>query len=189
MGEGESWLAGHQRLAEWSEAATRVPVLGSVWGRLVQRPKELVRFTKFALVGLSGMAVDFTVLNIVKRLLENAGFGVGWSIAAEPHQIQLAAANTVSFSIAVVNNFVWNRLWTFPESRERPIAGQLFQFTVVNVFGWAINTILLLLMDQFVFQHFVSERLSYNLAKAFAIGVVLFWNFGVNRIWTYRDID
>jgi putative flippase GtrA len=39
-----------------------------------------------------------------------------------------------------------------------------------------------------VFQHFVSPRLSYNLAKAFAIGVVLFWNFGINRIWTYRGI-
>ena len=48
---------------------------------------------------------------------------------------------------------------------------------------------LLVVLDQYVFQNFVSERLSYNLAKACAIGVVLFWNFGINRIWTYRGIE
>jgi len=30
--------------------------------------------------------------------------------------------------------------------------------------------------------------LGYNVAKAIAIIVVLFWNFGVNRVWTYRGI-
>ena len=44
-------------------------------------------------------------------------------------------------------------------------------------------------MDTYVFSLFFSDRMSYNLAKAFAIGVVLFWNFGVNRIWTYKGIE
>ena len=189
MGDSEGWLAGHQRIAAWSDAATRLPLVGTVWGRLLQKPKELVRFIKFAIVGLSGMVVDFTVLNIMMRLLERADFGSGWGVPFEQHQIQLAAANTVSFSVAVLNNFIWNRYWTFPESRERPFGRQLVQFVVVNLFGWAINTVLLLVMDRYVFGHFVSEPLSYNLAKAFAIGVVLFWNFGINRIWTFRDID
>jgi len=48
--------------------------------------------------------------------------------------------------------------------------------------------VLLVVMDRYVFQSLFSVRLSYNLAKAFAIGVVLFWNFGVNRIWTYKGI-
>jgi putative flippase GtrA len=30
--------------------------------------------------------------------------------------------------------------------------------------------------------------ISYNFAKAFAIGVVLFWNFTANRLWTYRGL-
>ena len=44
-------------------------------------------------------------------------------------------------------------------------------------------------MHEYVFQNFFSERLSYNLAKAVAIAIVLFWNFGINRIWTYRGIE
>ena len=89
----------------------------------------------------------------------------------------------------MLSNFTWNRLWTFPESRERPLGSQLAQFATVNVIGLLINTVILVVMDTYVFSHFVSERLSYNLAKAFAIGVVLFWNFGVNRIWTYKGIE
>jgi putative flippase GtrA len=179
----------HSRLSRWSAWMAGIPLLGGIWTRLRENPKELERFTKFAIVGTIGAVVDFAVLNIMKWFFEGIDFGVGWTVALEPHQIQLIAANTISFSVAVVSNFTWNRLWTFPESRERPIGTQLAQFTVVNVLGLGINTLVLLIMDQYVFQPFVSERLSYNLAKAFAIGVVLFWNFTMNRIWTYRGID
>jgi putative flippase GtrA len=166
-----------------------LPGIGPVWSRLRNNPKELERFVKFAIVGTIGAVVDFTVLNIMKAVFERIGLGVGWSASIDPHEIQLAAANTISFSVAVLSNFTWNRLWTFPESRERPIGRQLTQFAIVNIIGLGINTLLLLVMDRYVFQHMVSPRLSYNLAKAFAIVVVLFWNFGANRLWTYRGIE
>jgi putative flippase GtrA len=167
----------------------RLPLVGRIWRKLLENPKELERFLKWMIVGTIGAMVDFAVLNLMKWILGGLGLGVGWNLSMEPRQIQLAAANTISFSVAVLSNFTWNRLWTFPESRERPLGSQLVQFAVVNVLGWGINTLLLLVMDQYVFQHFVHERLSYNLAKAIATIVVLFWNFGVNRIWTYRGID
>lgn len=179
----------HPRLGRWSEWATTLPLVGRIWSGVMENPKELERFVKFGIVGIIGMVVDFTVLNIMKLLLESVGLGEGWATPFGPHEIQLVAANTVSFTAAVLSNFTWNRLWTFPESRERPIGTQLLQYTVVNVAGWIINTVLLVVLDQMVFQHVVSERLSYNLAKAIAIGVVLFWNFGINRIWTYKGIE
>jgi putative flippase GtrA len=169
--------------------AAGLPVVGKIWGRMLERPKELERFIKFALVGVLGMVVDFVVLNIMKGAFETMGLGVGWDFPLSPHEVQLVAANTISFSAAVLSNFTWNRLWTFPESREQPLGKQLVQYTIVNIAGWAINTVLLVLLDQYVFQHLFSQRLSYNLAKAIAIGVVLFWNFGINRIWTYKDIE
>lgn len=182
-------LETHPRLNRWSTWTAHLPVVGPLWRKFLAKPKEVERFVKFAIVGAIGAVVDFIVLNLMKRVFEAMALGVGWGIALPPHQIQLVAANTLSFSAAVLSNFTWNRLWTFPESRQRPLGGQLLQFTVVNVLGWGINTVLLLAMDHFVFRHFVSVRLSYNLAKAFAIGVVLFWNFGINRIWTYRGIE
>ncbi len=177
------------RFRRWLAWATGLPLMGQVVNRLLSNPKETERFVKFAIVGAIGAVVDFTVLNVMKRLFEAVELGVGWNVALEPHQIQLVAANTISFSVAVLSNFTWNRLWTFPESRERPLGRQLAQFAIVNVLGLGINTIVLLALDQYIFQNFLSERLSYNVAKAFAIGVVLFWNFGVNRVWTYRGIE
>jgi putative flippase GtrA len=166
------------RLWSWVQG---LPFLGRPWVRLVKSPRELERFLKFSVVGTIGAGVDFAVLNVLKLWFESLGLGVGWSATWPPHEIQLVTAATVSFSAAVLSNFTWNRLWTFPESRQRPLGSQLAQFAVVNILG--------LTTDRYIFQHLVSARLSYNLAKAFAIGVVLFWNFGVNRVWTYRGIE
>jgi putative flippase GtrA len=39
-----------------------------------------------------------------------------------------------------------------------------------------------------VLQHYVPDPYDYNLAKMCAIGIVLFWNFFANRLWTYRGL-
>jgi putative flippase GtrA len=189
MQESNTRIDAPRSRGRWSSRLAALPFVGGISARLFQNPKELERFVKFALVGAFGAVVDFAVLNIMKWLFETIHLGRGWDVGLAPHQIQLIAANTISFSVAVLSNFTWNRLWTFPESRERPIGSQLAQFAVINVLGLVINTLILVSLDQYVFQHFLSERLSYNMAKAVAIGVVLFWNFGMNRVFTYRGIE
>jgi putative flippase GtrA len=189
MGNIITTLDSHPRLSKWSAWLEKWPVVGRVWRKFLDNPKEFERFIKFAIVGTIGAVVDFVVLNITKLIFESIGLGVGWSLAMEAHQIQLIAANAISFSAAVLSNFTWNRLWTFPESRERPLGSQLVQFAIVNVLGLVINTVILVGLDQYVFRHIFGARVSYNLAKAVAICVVLFWNFGINRIWTYKGIE
>lgn len=134
-------------------------------------PKEIRRFVKFAIVGALGAIIDFGLLNLLRGYF-------GW---------ELLWANTFSVSAAIVSNFVWNRLWTFPESRARKKRKQLPQFTLVNLIGLLINNIIVVGIDAFLVPY-IGEPLSYNIAKAVAIGVVLFWNFGVNRLWTYRGL-
>ncbi len=131
---------------------------------------EVRRFLKFGVVGTIGAVVDFSVLNLGIQVFSLAKW----------------LANTFSFSAAVLSNFVWNRLWTFPESREKPFLPQLGQFLLVNLAGYGINQAIFLSLDRYVFSAW--GVWGYNLSKAIAIGVVLFWNFGVNRIWTYREI-
>ena len=86
----------------------------------------------------------------------------------------------------MLSNFAWNRFWTYPESRSKPLAGQLGQFFVVNLAGLAINLTVLNALDPF-FTHLLGP-LGYNAAKAVATVVVLFWNFFINRFWTYSDV-
>jgi len=148
----------------------RLPLINRL--ELDRRPRELVRFLKFATVGAFGMVVDLSILNLLHHV-------VG---------LPLLVANSISFSTAVVSNFTWNRLWSFPESRERPILNQLGQFALVNVVGLGINNLVLWAVFRLI-TNFVPDPFDYNLAKITAIGVVLFWNYGVNRVWTYKGIE
>lgn len=135
-----------------------------------ERRAEVQRFGKFAVVGAIGAVVDFSILNLGIQVFDLAKW----------------LANTFSFTAAVFSNFTWNRLWTFPESRKEPLGRQLAQFFLVNLVGYAINQAVFLSLDRYVFAAW--GTLGYNVSKALAIGVVLFWNFGINRIWTYRNI-
>ncbi len=151
--------------------------------------KELTRFLKFAVVGTIGAMVDFGILYLLHVV-------VGWS---------LVVSNTISFTCAVLSNFTWNRIWTYPDSRGKPITAQLGQFFAVNIVGWAINTGILLALAgpltalartlPFIVTlgapdvAGLAHKVGYNAAKVMATGVVLFWNFFVNRFWTYNDVD
>ena len=143
----------------------------AVAGRFEVKPKELERFLKFMVVGTIGFVVDFGTLNLLVQL---ANF-------------PLLLANTISFSLAVVSNFTWNRLWTYPDSRSKAVRSQLVQFTLVNVVGLGINTLVLWALTP-PFTELVGD-LGYNIAKAIATVIVLFWNFFVNRYWTYSDVE
>ena len=141
--------------------------------------KEVRRFVKFATVGAAGSVTDFAVLNILIQ-----GFGAS-----------ILVANTVSFTAAVIQNFTLNRLWTFPESRTRDAGRQLAQFAIVSIVGLSINLVVVLGVHHALEALWISLLgvdvgfvVSYNFAKLVAIGVVLFWNFFANRLWTYRGL-
>jgi putative flippase GtrA len=144
--------------------------------------KELIRFGKFSVVGTIGAIVDFSILYLLHAVSH-------WN---------LALSNTISFTCAVLSNFTWNRFWTYPDSRSKPISSQLVQFFVVNIVGWAINTSILLALNvpfttlvsnlNLVATPEMAHKIGYNAAKVVATGVVLFWNFFINRFWTYNDV-
>ena len=153
-----------------------------------QNRKEFVRFLKFMVVGTIGAVVDFGILNALKLAFRAYGVDLGmWrlfgGLAVEGN---LTLANTISFTSAVISNFTWNRFWTYPESRSKPLGGQLGQFFVVNIAGLAINLTVLNALDP-LFKPWLGFY-SYNAAKAVATIVVMFWNYGVNRFWTYNDV-
>ncbi len=148
----------------------RLPIINRMG--FADRPKEFIRFLKFATVGVIGMGVDLSVLTISRELL----------------RLPLPLAVFLGFSVAVLSNFTWNRLWTFPESRQRALTSQLVQFVAINVIGLGINELVVLGLHP-IFSMLVADPAAYLGAKVIAIGIVLFWNYFVNRAWTYKGIE
>ena len=139
-------------------------------------------------VGTIGAVVDFGILNALKLAFRAYGVDLGmWRLFGQfSVEGNLTLANTISFTTAVISNFTWNRFWTYPESRSKPLGGQLGQFFVVNIAGLAINLTVLNALDP-LFKPWLGFY-SYNAAKAVATIIAMFWNYGVNRFWTYNDV-
>lgn len=150
---------------------------------LITNPRERVRFGRFAVVGLIGALVDFGTMNLLTRYL----------------RFPLVLAGTISFIAAVCSNFLWNRYWTYPDSRSKPIAKQLIQFGMVNGAGLLIRVPLLAILEPLFTNLFnmlpihipflSSSFLAKNADLAVAVVVVMFWNFFANRYWTYNDVS
>jgi putative flippase GtrA len=148
----------------------------------ISKPQERTRFLKFTVVGAIGAVIDFGIMNLLTHLF----------------YMPLTEAGTISFLCAILSNFLWNRFWTYPDSRSRPIARQLIMFFIVNLAGLAIRLPILKFLEPPIRQMFVqmalniplkAEFLGKNLTLMIAVSVVMLWNFFVNRYWTYNDID
>jgi len=149
---------------------------------VVSNTKERSRFLKFAIVGAVGSLIDFGVMNLLTRVFA----------------MRLIFAGTISFICAVLNNFTGNRYWTYPESRSRHIMRQLGMFFVVNAIGIAFRFPILYFAEppleaffrnEGILSAIKPETLAKNATLAIAIGIVMLWNYFVNRYWTYNDVE
>jgi putative flippase GtrA len=149
---------------------------------IVTNARERSRFLRFAVVGVIGAIIDFGVMNLLRDVF----------------MFPLVLAGTISFIAAILNNFIWNRYWTYPDSRSKPILRQLVEFSIVSASGLLIRVPILKFLEPITLKlvnwlplklDFISPvALSANLTLAVAVLVVMFWNFFVNRYWTYSDV-
>jgi len=131
---------------------------------------DLVQFIKFGIVGISGAAVDFGFYALLTRL-----FGLYYM-----------AATAISVFLAIINNFVWNKFWVFKKGSTGKGYQESVKFFIVSIVNYFFN----LGIFYFIINYTNLENLvgSYEdfLAKAIAVGIVLFSNYFGNKFWTFR---
>ncbi|MEX2043577.1 MAG: GtrA family protein [Patescibacteria group bacterium] len=126
----------------------------------IRRDKHARQFVKFVLVGLLTTAINFTVYGALLVL------GVYYLTAA-----------VISFSVATLNSYTWNRIWTFRAGKHR--IGKLAKFTTVQLAGLTLNLIGLWLLVEHAGLHEFP-------AQVLANGTVVMSNFIGNKFWTFR---
>ncbi|MDJ0583102.1 glycosyltransferase [Crocosphaera sp.] len=147
------------------------------------------RFIQFCLVGFSGLFVDMTVFFLLRK---------GLGLPFEPSTI-------LSAEVAIINNFLWNDLWTFrdissrqPGKRQR--IKRFIKFNVVCLAGVILQTLLgrffLTIFNELKLDEMITNVITNGLliellasdilAKFIAIVMVTFVNFWLNSKLSWR---
>ena len=132
--------------------------------------QEVTRFARFLAVGAVGTLLDFGILTLLK-------------LSGMPTLF----ANSLSFTAGLLNNFTWNRLWTFSDTIKTDWRKQLTQFTFVSLAGLALNNLIFLSLEGVLGALLGQPQWGYLPAKVIATGIVVFWNYFANRTWTFKN--
>jgi putative flippase GtrA len=128
----------------------------------MRRPANWLQLVRFGLVGGAGFIVNIAVYALFVH-------GVG---------AEYRLASVAAWLVAVVNNFILNRHWTF-DAREGRAHFQAIRFLLVSL---AAEIVVLLLLTLFV-QEAGFEKVA---AQALAVAVSMPLNFLGNKLWSFR---
>jgi dolichol-phosphate mannosyltransferase len=141
---------------------SQVAVTSELPGGRPGRLEGTLRFGRFAAVGASGYAVNLAVFALLVHALD----------------LPSPAAAAAAFCIALANNYLWNRLWTFRDTTGS-VRSQGTRFAVVSLVGLGFNLVLL--------SAFLSTGLGRLGSQACAVALVLPLNYLGNRHWTFAE--
>jgi dolichol-phosphate mannosyltransferase len=139
------------------------------------------RYIKFGIVGASGTVVNMAVLYLAQEHL--------FAAIAAPRQ-RLYASLALAIAIATVNNFTWNRLWTWSDRvrvalQQHAHLAQVPFSVMAGQFGRYATASWLGIGLQYGLTLWLSNSLHYLLANVIAIVVASVSNFLANDRWTF----
>jgi dolichol-phosphate mannosyltransferase len=158
-------------------------------GRAIWRERVLallrwllsIRYIKFGMVGASGTVVNIAVLYVGHEYLFQSLEGA----QGKPY-----ASLALAIAVATVNNFTWNRLWTWadrvaqaPQDADiealpsSSLGAQLAKYALASWFGIGL---------QYVITLWLAHSMHYMLANVIAIVIASVSNFLANDRWTFR---
>jgi putative flippase GtrA len=130
-------------------------------GDAARQSENWIQLAKFGLVGGSGYLINLGA----------------FALLAEDLRVTHQLAAIAAFAVAVVNNFLWNRYWTF-RLGGIPAGFQAARFFAVSIASLGLNLAVLELL--------VSSAAVGSLpAQAIAVAVTMPFNFLGNKLWTF----
>lgn len=128
----------------------------------MRRPANWLQLIRFGLVGGTGFVVNLGIYALCVHAM------------SVPYQV----AAVVSWLIAVLNNFVLNRHWTFDAS-EGQIHFQAIRFFLVSLAAFLVGLLLLTVLVEL-------GAMAKVPAQAIAVATSMPLNFLGNKLWSFR---
>jgi putative flippase GtrA len=133
-------------------------------GRKIKIRRGVRQFLKFGVVGASGAVVSFVIYHTLLYFFT----------------IRVPVAFSIGFILGGVNNFWWNRQWTF-QSKGHPWR-ELGQFLAVSGMALVLGFIITVNLDKHMPPFHLRNSLIWLCGTVGGTAV----NFFVNKYWTFR---
>jgi dolichol-phosphate mannosyltransferase len=127
----------------------------------VRHPENWLQLLRFGAVGASGYIVNL----------------VAFAVCVHGLSIDYKVASVIAFLIAVINNFWWNRHWTFDARNEHPVR-QSIRFFTVSVVAFGFSYIMLVTL--------VGAGMPKLIAQATAVVCAMPLSFIGQKLWSFR---
>jgi dolichol-phosphate mannosyltransferase len=128
----------------------------------MRRPANWLQLVRFGLVGGLGFIVNIAVYTLFVH-----GVGVDYRVAS-----------VMAWIVAVANNFVWNRHWTF-DAREGVAHHQAIRFLLVSLVTEVISLALLTVLVE-------AGGMTKVPAQAIAVAAATPLSFLGNKLWSFK---
>ena len=129
-------------------------------------PRVFREMVKYGMVGAVATVVDVAIYNLSHYLMHNS-----------PSTLWIAVS--LGYGAGTVVGYVMNSRWTFRYDTTGKEVRKFGQFALVTGVGLALTLCIVLSLTH-------NYGLGKNKAKLAAVCLVFFWNFGANRLWTFR---
>ena len=134
----------------------------SLTGKLAAR-RGVRQFVKFGIVGISGAVVSFIVFHFLLH-----------------YKLDLKLAFSIGFILGGVNNYWWNRRWTFRSTGH--MGKELAQFLTVSAIALVLGILITGVLDKYLPAFTLRNSLIWLCGTVGGMGV----NFFFNKYWTFR---
>lgn len=128
------------------------------------------RFLKFGTVGASGTVINLSILYLAREYMFEDSM---------PPELRLNLSLALAIFCATLNNFMWNRLWTWADRKQHYDKPWLAQFGQYTLACWVSIAL------QAVFTNVLASHFYYLVANLIAIVLTSVLNYVLNDVWTF----
>ncbi|MFZ0088659.1 MAG: GtrA family protein [Solirubrobacteraceae bacterium] len=129
----------------------------------IRKPHNWFQLIRFAGVGATGYLVNLLVFALCVHVI-----GIDYKVAA-----------VIAYVVSVLNNFWWNRHWTFSHTRESHPVQQGLRFFAVSLVTFGFSYVVLIsLVD--------GAGMAKVIAQAISIAAATPLNFIGQKLWSFR---
>jgi putative flippase GtrA len=165
-------------VAQFFPVALPVLSIGGIWivsSLFEKRMPAFVQMGKSFLVGILNSFIDLGILNFLM-----------WFFKVS-RGLPFTLFKGLSFSVSVVNSYIWNKFWAFEKKETRPGPKEFFQFFSVATGGFLINVVVSSVLVNIVGPQFgISEQIWANIGAIAAILCGFFWNFFGYKLLVFK---